>query len=93
MDTNACVGSMDMDMDRYAKVSADKDVDLTCATRTTPVAIKHYKKIMGAKTAKKIELATNSDFTLSAVDATMYRALSARCSYLAKDRPDLAYSS
>ena len=48
---------------------------------------------MGAKKAKKLEISANSEFVLSPADATMYRALAARCNYLSQDRPDISYSS
>ena len=63
------------------------------ATRTKPVDSNKYKKRLGAKTAKKLELSENSAFELSPADATMYRALAARCNYLSQDRPDIAFSS
>ena len=47
---------------------------------------------MGAKKAKRLELDYRSEYTLGAQDATMYRALAARCNYLAQDRPDIAFS-
>ena len=63
------------------------------ATRTKPVKTNKYQKRLGAKKAKKLELAANSEFTLSPQDATTYRALAARCNYLAQDRPDISYAS
>ena len=52
------------------------------AKRTKPEKSNKYQKRLGAKTAKKLELAENSAFELSPADATMYRALVARCNYL-----------
>ena len=63
------------------------------AARTKPADSNKYKKRLGAKTAKKLELSENSAFELSPADATMYRALAARCNYLSQDRPDIAFSS
>jgi hypothetical protein len=63
------------------------------ANRTKPVAKAKFQKRIGAKTSKKLELAENSAFELEPADATMYRALAARCNYLSQDRPDLAFSS
>ena len=63
------------------------------ATRTKPVKSNKFAKRIGAKTAKKIELEKNAAFTLSPQDATTYRALAARCNYLAQDRADLSYAS
>ena len=62
------------------------------ATRTKPAGNK-YQKRLGAKKPKKIELAENAEFTLSAQDAATYRALAARCNYIAQDRPDISYAS
>jgi hypothetical protein len=64
-----------------------------CAARTKPVAKAKFQKRVGAKTAKKLELAENSAFELEPADATMYRALAARCNYLSQDRPDISFSS
>ena len=63
------------------------------AARTKPENNAKYKKRVGAKTAKKLEMSENGTHALSPADATTYRALAARCNYLAQDRPDLAYSS
>ena len=63
------------------------------AARTKPVEANKYKKRLGAKTAKKLELSEDAAFELSPSDATMYRALAARCNYLSQDRPDIAFSS
>ena len=60
---------------------------------TKPVKSGKFQKRVGAKTAKKLELAENSAFELSPADATTYRALAARCNYLSQDRPDIAFSS
>ena len=43
----------------------------------------------GNKQKEKLELLDRSEYTLNSRDATMYRALAARCNYLAQDRPDL----
>ena len=85
-------GHENMDVDD----SDDMDVDSgkVCATRTKPAISNKYAKRMGAKKAKKLEIAENAlaSDVLSSADATMYRALSARCNYLSQDRPDIAYS-
>ena len=60
---------------------------------TKPVKSGKFQKRVGAKTAKKLELAEKSAFELSPADATMYRALSARCNYRSQDRPDISFSS
>ena len=63
------------------------------AARTKPVESNKFKKRLGAKQAKKLEIKENSAFELSPTDATMYRALAARCNYLSQDRPDIAFSA
>ena len=63
------------------------------AARTKPVKPNKFQKRVGAKTAKKLELAENAAFELEPADATTYRALAARCNYLSQDRPDIAFSS
>ena len=63
------------------------------AARTKPNKNNKYAKRVGAKKAKKLEITSDSSFTLNADDATTYRALSARCNYLAQDRPDLSFAS
>ena len=62
------------------------------ATRTKPLK-KQGQKRVGAKKAKKLEISEDSSYQLSPADATIYRALAARCNYLAQDRPDIAFSS
>lgn len=68
---------------------------MICAAskRTKPVNNAKYQKLLGAKKAKKRKLSEDNELTLSPADATMYRAIAARCNYLAQDRPDIAYSS
>ena len=51
------------------------------------------RKELGAKKAKQLEISENQEYVLSQADATTYRALSARCNYMAQHRPDLAYSA
>jgi hypothetical protein len=62
------------------------------AQRTKPEKNKFQKRV-GAKTAKRLEIAENAAFELEPADATMYRALAARCNYLSQDRPDISFSS
>ena len=64
-----------------------------CATKTKPAMNKYQQRRLGAKKAKKIEAAANSLFVLSPSDATMYRALAARCNDLRQDRSDMSFSS
>ena len=66
---------------------------MAAAKRTKPVNSNKYKKRLGAKQAKKLEMADDASGNLSPQDATMYRALSARCNYLSQDRPDISYAS
>ena len=72
---------------------ASLDVGLICANRTKPLVQNKYQKRMGAKKAKKLEIQENQEYALSQQDATTYRALAARCNYMAQDRPDLSFSS
>ena len=88
----------DVDMVRSDPAACNDPMEIepmpiNAAPRTKPTNTNKFKKRLGAKKAKKLELAENADFTLSPDDATLYRALSARCNYLAQDRPDIAYSS
>ena len=50
-------------------------------------------QIPGAKKAKKLEFNKRSEFIIGAENATMYRALLARCNYPAQDRPDIGFAS
>ena len=61
------------------------------AVRTPGVNNKHAKR-QGAKAVKKLER-IHSSGDLTPVEATGFRALSARANYLAQDRPDLAFST
>ena len=63
------------------------------ATRTKPATTNKYAKRVGAKKTSRLELHDRDKYTLSSQDATMYRALAARCNYLEQDRPDLAFGS
>ena len=83
---NSDENAMDIDAITFGKM---------CAARTPPVNSNKYAKRVGAKTAKKLEIAENAlaSDVLTSAEATMYRALSARCNYLSQDRPDISYSS
>ena len=63
------------------------------ANQTKPLRKNKYQKRLGAKKAKRLEFEENADGALSPAEATMYSALSARCNYLAQDRPDISFSS
>ena len=58
---------------------------MVASKRTNPVNNNKYKKRVGAKQAKTLELSENASGDFSPEDATMYRALSARCIYLSQD--------
>ena len=55
-----------------------------------PNAIKETK--LSVKKVKKLEKLSSESHELSAEDATMFRAVSARANYLAQDRPDIAFA-
>ena len=61
------------------------------AVRTKPAT--NAKRRLGAKKANRLDINEHSEFVLSSEDATMYRALAARCNYLSQDRVDIAFSS
>ena len=71
--------------DRFAHVNAWR----------TPSAQNTFQKRQGARKVKELEHATNEKnlIRLTPQGASVYRALSARCNYLAQDRVDLAYSA
>ena len=74
-----------MDFDEEIRHADDSErVGSVFATRTTPDMNEYQQKRLGAKKAKKLEIAANSSF-LRPSDATMYRALAARCNYLVQD--------
>ena len=68
-------------------------MDTVYATRTPPANNNKYKKRLGAKASKNLEKLESVDFELNSMEATLYRALSARCNYLAQDRVDIAFSA
>ena len=82
-----------IDIDDPMDIDETSEPPQIFATRTKPVAKAKFQKRVGAKTAKKLELSENAAFELEPADATMYRALAARCNYLSQDRPDIAFSS
>ena len=84
---------IEVDTDLPMPMDMSALTDPIMATRTKPKVPAKYKQRMGAKKAKKLELSSDSGHTLSPANATLYRALSARCNYLSQDRPDLAFSS
>ena len=84
---------MDVDSPLATSMDIDSQPEPIFAARTKPVQQNKFQKRVGAKQAKKLEIAENAAFELSPEDATMYRALAARCNNLSQDRPDIAYSS
>jgi hypothetical protein len=91
---NARILGMDGSNDDDSSMDVDM-VGKVCAARTKPANSNKYTKRVGAKKAKKLEIAENAtnSTVLASADATMYRALSARCNYLSQDRPDISYAS
>ena len=67
------------------EVSTDMLIAAVCKTK--------FKKRVGAKAAKNVELLENPGEVLNAAEATGFRALAARANYLALDRPDVAYAA
>ena len=67
-------------------------IDTVFATRTPP-ATNIFQKRKGAKATKKLEQLESVGHDLNPREATSFRALSARCNYLAQDRPDIADSA
>ena len=96
---------VDIDATNYMDIDTTNDTDIDVANMVScvrgalfsagakPVAKNKYHKRLGAEKHKKLELDDRSEFTLNAADATMYRALSARCNCLSQDMPHLAFSS
>ena len=62
------------------------------AASTKPVETNGPKR-KGAKATRKIEKLVSQGFELEPMEATAFRALSARGNYLAADRPDVAFSA
>ena len=48
---------------------------------------------MGTKKSISLEKLESVGHELNSVEATLYRALSARCNYLAQDRVDIAFAA
>ena len=66
---------------------------LVFAARTPPANSNKYKKRLGAKSSKNLEKLESLGHELNPKEATLYRALSARCNYLAQDRCDISYAA
>ena len=69
------------------------DIIGTVSATRTPPATNKFQKRNGAKARKKLEQLESVGHELNPREATSSRALSARCNYLAQDRPDIAYST
>ena len=63
------------------------------AARKPPASNNKFKKRQGAKATKKLEQLESVCHEINPREATSFRALSARCNYLAQDRPDIAYGA
>ena len=63
------------------------------AVRTFPANKNKYQKRSGAEATKKLEQLESVGHELNPKEATVFRALSARANYLARDRVDIAYNS
>ena len=72
---------------------ATQIVDYVLGVRTPPENKIKYKKRQGAKATKKLEQLESVGHELNSREATSFRALAARCNYLAQDRADIAYSA
>ena len=59
----------------------------------TPSAQPKYQKSQGARAMRKREAAADETQRPTPEAATSYRALSARCNYLAHDIPDIAFAA
>ena len=74
------------------ELEADYSQGPVAAVRT-PSAKPKFQGRQGAKQVKKFEQLVGENEKLTPAGATLYRALSARCNYLAQDRPDISYSA
>ena len=63
------------------------------ATVRTPSSRNKNQKRKGAREVKKAEMHADEHDRLTAESATTYRALAARCNYLAQDRADISFAS
>ena len=60
---------------------------------STPSAQSKFQGRKGAKAVRKLEYAADSSSKLTPEGATAYRALSARCNYLAQGKPDISFAA
>ena len=86
----------DMDMGIYRPPSGISRLTTSQVTinaaRTASSKKKYGPQRQGAKAVKRLERVSGSG-DLTPVEATAYRAFSARANYLAQDRPNLAFST
>ena len=68
------------------------DLDEYISAVRTPGSKKN-KGRKGAREVRKIEQECEEGDKMTSAAATQYRAVAARCNYLAQDRPDIAYAS
>ena len=68
-------------------------LDRLCAARTKSSKPKYGPARQGAKQSKKMERLLSAGHVLDPVEATTFRALSARGNFLAQDRPDISYAA
>ena len=79
-------------LNRWIYDSESPLVESVAAVRT-PSAQSKYQKRQGARAIRQLEHAADESMRLTPEGATTLRALSARCNYMAQDRPGIAYSS
>ena len=68
-------------------------VDYMLAVRTPPANAIKRKKRQGTKATKKLEQLASVGHELNSKEATAFRALAARCNYLAQDHAEIEYSA
>ena len=76
----------------YVAYDSFLDISYVASVRT-PSSKPKAQKRKGAREVKQVEMQADENQKLTAESATTYRALSARCNYLAQDRPDLSYAA
>ena len=84
--------SYDMSGYGYEK-AATMVVDYILAVRTPPAHANKFQKRNGSKATKKLEQLQSVGHELNSAEATVFRALAARCNYLAQDKADMFFSA
>ena len=82
----------DLSLEELASESSPLPSEGVCVVRTPSSKPKH-KKRAGAKAVKKLEMAGNLEDLLKPEDATTFRGLSARGTFLAQDRADISFAT